>query len=176
MSLEPLPEPQALREALEHDIYSSSGNPLKFGSLLYDCDVYPAEKRILIIFIRHFFCGNCQEYVRRLSATDSPFHPSHKSTATTWTINFSKPATRILPTVIVIGPGQPSLIASYKALTQCPFDIYADPSTRLYSLLGMHRTLSIGVIVFPGTGIQENLADKARKLGIAVWKFGKGGA
>ena len=26
-----------------------------------------------------------------------------------------------------------------------------------------------GVIVFPGTGIQDNLADKARKLGIAVW-------
>ena len=26
---------------------------------------------------------------------------------------------------------------------------------------------------FPGTGIQDNLADKARKLGIPVWKFGK---
>ena len=36
--------------------------------------------------------------------------------------------------------------------------------------------LPIGVIVFPGTGIQENLADKARKLGIPVWKFGNGGA
>ncbi|WP_316227979.1 DUF2493 domain-containing protein [Bradyrhizobium sp. SZCCHNR3015] len=36
--------------------------------------------------------------------------------------------------------------------------------------------LPIGVMVFPGTGIQENLADKARKLGIPVWKFGKGGA
>jgi hypothetical protein len=35
--------------------------------------------------------------------------------------------------------------------------------------------LPIGVMVFPGTGIQENLADKARKLGIPVWKFGKGG-
>ena len=30
--------------------------------------------------------------------------------------------------------------------------------------------------VFPGTGIQDNLADKARKLGIPVWKFGSGGA
>jgi hypothetical protein len=25
---------------------------------------------------------------------------------------------------------------------------------------------------FPGTGIQDNLADKANRLGIAVWKFG----
>jgi hypothetical protein len=28
----------------------------------------------------------------------------------------------------------------------------------------------------PGSGIQENLADKARKLGIPVWRFGSGGA
>ena len=44
----------------------------------------------------------------------------------------------------------------------------------------MLDVLPIGVLVFPGTGIQENLADKARKLGIPVWKFGtkpeKGGA
>jgi hypothetical protein len=26
-----------------------------------------------------------------------------------------------------------------------------------------------------GTGIQDNLADKAKKLGIPVWKFGDGG-
>ena len=36
--------------------------------------------------------------------------------------------------------------------------------------------LPIGVMVFPGTGIQDNLADKARNLGIPVWKFGSGGA
>ncbi len=40
----------------------------------------------------------------------------------------------------------------------------------------MLDVLPIGVMVFPGTGIQDNLADKARKLGIPVWKFGKGGA
>jgi hypothetical protein len=38
------------------------------------------------------------------------------------------------------------------------------------------EVLPIGVIVFPGSGIQENLADKARKLGIPVWRFGAGGA
>jgi hypothetical protein len=40
----------------------------------------------------------------------------------------------------------------------------------------MLAVLPIGVIVFPGTGIQANLADKAKKLGIPVWKFGEGGA
>jgi hypothetical protein len=32
--------------------------------------------------------------------------------------------------------------------------------------------LPIGVLVFPGSGISANLADKARKLGIPVWTFG----
>jgi len=36
-------------------------------------------------------------------------------------------------------------------------------------------TLPIGVVVFPGTGIQDNLADKARKLGIPLFDFRKGG-
>jgi hypothetical protein len=38
------------------------------------------------------------------------------------------------------------------------------------------EVLPIGVVVCPGSGIQENLADKARKLGIPVWRLGTGGA
>jgi SLOG family YspA-like protein len=34
-------------------------------------------------------------------------------------------------------------------------------------------TLPIGVVVFPGSGISANLADKAKKLGIPVWRFDK---
>ena len=40
----------------------------------------------------------------------------------------------------------------------------------------MLAVIPIGVLVFPGTGIQDNLADKARKLGIPVYRFGSGGA
>ncbi|HEV7228060.1 DUF2493 domain-containing protein [Brevundimonas sp.] len=40
----------------------------------------------------------------------------------------------------------------------------------------MLDVLPIGVVVFPGTGIQDNLADKARKLGIPLFDFRKGGA
>ncbi|SEL66950.1 DUF2493 domain-containing protein [Jannaschia helgolandensis] len=35
--------------------------------------------------------------------------------------------------------------------------------------------LPIGVIIFPGTGIQDNFADKARKLGIKAYDFRKKG-
>ena len=40
----------------------------------------------------------------------------------------------------------------------------------------MLDAMPIGVIVFPGTGIQENLADKARKMGIPVYRLAKGSA
>jgi len=41
----------------------------------------------------------------------------------------------------------------------------------------MLDTMPLGVIVFAGTGIQDNLADKAKKLGLRLWDCrGKGGA
>ena len=40
----------------------------------------------------------------------------------------------------------------------------------------MLETLPIGVVVFPGSGISANLADKARKMGIPVWRFTGDGA
>lgn len=36
--------------------------------------------------------------------------------------------------------------------------------------------LPIGVVVFPGSGISDNLADKAKKLGIPLFDFRRGGA
>ena len=39
----------------------------------------------------------------------------------------------------------------------------------------MLEVLPIGVVVFPGTGIQDNLADKAKKMGIPLFDFRKGG-
>lgn len=33
-------------------------------------------------------------------------------------------------------------------------------------------TLPVGVMIFPGSGIQDNLADKARGLGLKVWRLG----
>jgi hypothetical protein len=39
----------------------------------------------------------------------------------------------------------------------------------------MLETVPTGVVVFPGSGIQENLADKARALGIPVWRKASAG-
>ena len=41
----------------------------------------------------------------------------------------------------------------------------------------MLEALPAGLIAFPGSGISANLADKARKMGIPVWRFDpEGGA
>ena len=65
--------------------------------------------------------------------------------------------------------------ASNRKVTQIPFKpdwtkhAKAAPFRRNDAMLD---TMPIGVIHFPGTGIQDNLADKARKLGIPVMKHG----
>jgi hypothetical protein len=48
----------------------------------------------------------------------------------------------------------------------------AAPFKRNDQLLG---TLPIGVVVFPGSGVTDNLADKARRLGIPLFDFRKAG-
>lgn len=40
----------------------------------------------------------------------------------------------------------------------------------------MLQALPIGIVVFPGSGIVANLADKARQMGIPVWRFEETGA
>ncbi|KAL5119641.1 hypothetical protein ACEQ8H_002487 [Pleosporales sp. CAS-2024a] len=85
--------------------------------------------RQLIIFIRHFFCGNCQEFLRTLSSSITPEDVLALPTPTF---------------ITVIGCGKPALIPMYAETTKCPFPIYADPTRKLYDLLGMTRTYQLG--------------------------------
>jgi len=95
-------------------------------------DLYRGEgvaPRQLIIFVRHFFCGNCQEYLRELSASVSPES----------LLALPEPTF-----ITVIGCGRPELIEMYTETTKCPFPIYAEPTRKLYDLLSMTRTLELG--------------------------------
>ena len=88
------------------------------------------------------------------------------------------------PDMVLLHGGSPkgaeliaSKWASNRKVTQIPFKpdwtkhAKAAPFKRNDAMLD---TMPIGVIHFPGTGIQDNLADKARKLGIPVMKFDGG--
>ncbi|KAF2251088.1 hypothetical protein BU26DRAFT_423657 [Trematosphaeria pertusa] len=95
-------------------------------------DLYKGEgvaPRQMIIFVRHFFCGNCQEYLRELSASITPES----------LLALPEPTF-----ITVIGCGRPDLIEMYSQTTSCPFPVYADPTRKLYDYLGMTRTLDLG--------------------------------
>ena len=86
------------------------------------------------------------------------------------------------PDMVLIHGGSPKgaeLIASKWATTRKVPQIAFKPNWTKHAKAApfkrndaMLELLPIGVMHFPGTGIQDNLADKAKRLGIAVWKFG----
>src|SRR5277367_6551463 len=86
------------------------------------------------------------------------------------------------PDMVLIHGGSPKgaeLIASKWATTRKVPQIAFKPDWTKHAKAApfkrndaMLELLPIGVMHFPGTGIQDNLADKAKRLGIPVWKFG----
>jgi peroxiredoxin len=107
-------------------ILDSNGTPHLF-STLYTTDNY--NQQTLFIFIRHFFCGSCKDYIGALSQ-EGGLTPNELSAAN--------------KRLIIIGCGQPNIIEQYTKDTKCPFPIYADPTQKLYDAFGMIRTLSLG--------------------------------
>ena len=77
----------------------------------------------------HPHLQNCQDYLRFLS----------QSITTSALASLSPPTS-----IIVIGCGTASLIRDYITFTDTPFPVYADPSRKLYDILRMTQTLSLG--------------------------------
>lgn len=82
---------------------------------------------VLLVFIRHFYCGSCKDFVRALAAEPSLSPQSLGPT-----------------TLCIVGCGQPSLIPAYRAELGAPWEFYSDPSGAVYDALGMHRSLALG--------------------------------
>ena len=102
---------------------------------LTDLTSSASAARVLLVFIRHFYCGSCKDFVRALAAEPSLSPQSLLST---------NPGTALC----IVGCGQPSLIPAYRAELGAPWEFYSDPSGVVYDALGMHRSLASG----PGTG------------------------
>lgn len=145
-----LPSSETLRKIEDYVVLDRDGKSRPFKSLYTGKHV---ARRVLIIFVRHFFCGvwstprapytlslfstdktrptpqNCQEYLRTLSSAITPESLLRLPISTF---------------VAVVGCGDPALIDMYAEATGCAFPIYADPTRRLYTELGMVRTLALG--------------------------------
>ncbi|KAK0636336.1 AhpC/TSA antioxidant enzyme-domain-containing protein [Bombardia bombarda] len=121
-----LPSAATLAKIANYVVLDRDGKSHTFRSLYTGTH---AARRVLLIFVRHFFCGQCQEYLRTLSASITPDALLRLPVSTF---------------IAVIGCGDPALIDMYAAETGCPFPIYADPTRKLYDELGMIRTLALG--------------------------------
>lgn len=122
------PDRATLAAAYNIPIYAADGTAMPFGQIYHPATA--THTRQLVIFIRHFYCGACQAYLKALSDN------------ITMQEYFSIPT----PTsIIVIGCGHPELIPFYKLKTGCPFPIYAEPSRALFKRLGMVLSVNIGM-------------------------------
>ncbi|KAF2725833.1 hypothetical protein K431DRAFT_280559 [Polychaeton citri CBS 116435] len=119
-----LPDAPTLQLAGELPIQDKDGLTHRFS------DLYTSPGQHLVIFIRHFFCGNCEEYIRALAAQLSPSTLGKE--------------TSLPSSIVIIGCGSPKLIADYASRTDCPYPIYADPDRKLYKVLGMGQNLAQG--------------------------------
>ncbi|KIJ66638.1 hypothetical protein HYDPIDRAFT_109750 [Hydnomerulius pinastri MD-312] len=107
-----LPDEPSLLQACQTLVLDSQGQSTEFGSIFND-------KPTIVVFIRHFFCGSCQDYVMHVSSVrQEALAAAGKQ-------------------VVIIGCGSYEPIAHYKETTLCPFPIYADPTRKLYHTLGM---------------------------------------
>ncbi|KAF7196419.1 Peroxiredoxin-like 2C [Pseudocercospora fuligena] len=130
-----LPSPQTLAQAGDLKIKDKDGNEIPFK------DLYTGKadnERQLIIFIRHFFCGSCEQYVMALSKDLSPAALQASNTSITL-IGCGEP--KCIPGILYIFSAQQisptKCILGYIERTSCPYPTYTNPSASIYKALGM---------------------------------------
>ncbi|KAJ5744780.1 hypothetical protein N7533_009650 [Penicillium manginii] len=109
---EELPTPETCRKIEDYQVLDREGKKHSFKSVY---DGPSSADRVVVIFIRHFFCG--PEGLLKLPTSTS---------------------------IAIVGCGDPGLIDSYASRTGCQFPIYADPTQKLYEDLGMVSNLAMG--------------------------------
>ncbi|TQV95240.1 hypothetical protein V2A60_009714 [Cordyceps javanica] len=121
-----IPSDATLAKVANYALLDKHGKSHTFQSLYNSPN---GARRVLVVFVRHFFCGNCQEYIRALAES------------------ISSEALLGLPvstSIVIIGCGDPQLIEMYVEATRCPFPLYTDPKSVLFDALGMVKTLALG--------------------------------
>jgi hypothetical protein len=119
-----IPAMSSLKRLSMYPLYDSSNRSTTLSTLFSPSCL--RKQRVLLIFIRNFFCGNCQQFLLSLG---SQLPPSSLPSDTA---------------VAIIGCGAPSLLPSYLELTHCPYPLYTDPRGELYRKLGMQKSWSLG--------------------------------
>ncbi|KAH9028436.1 hypothetical protein EDB83DRAFT_2422495 [Lactarius deliciosus] len=131
----PAIDAKALETATDIHVFDKKGGKVRFGDIFND-------QKTIVVFIRHFFCGSCMQYVSQL--------------ATVRADALEEASTKI----IVVGCGDWSLIEGYQSTPHSPRtsstydrpapfventgfkgELYANPDRKLYDTLGLVSNL-----------------------------------
>ncbi|KAF8525902.1 AhpC/TSA antioxidant enzyme-domain-containing protein, partial [Hysterangium stoloniferum] len=94
-----------------------------------------------VVFIRHFLCPFCADYMRSI-VREVPPEVLRKANVK----------------LIVISHGSPYMIKSWKSIFNLPYEVYTDPSRKIHRALNMMiRTLSGGPRSERGDYLEHNL-------------------
>ncbi|KAI0091040.1 AhpC/TSA antioxidant enzyme-domain-containing protein, partial [Irpex rosettiformis] len=149
-----IPTQKQLENAASYTVIAQNGIRVPFGDLFRD-------KRAIVIFIRHFWCPMCQDYMYSIARTVNP-----------------EALSRAGVNLIIIGNGSPAMIKSYRHIFRTPFELYVDPTHRVYNSLGMTlRTTHPGPDHERGDYVRHGLfggiamvVRNALRVGMPVWE------
>ncbi|KAF7428262.1 hypothetical protein PC9H_007483 [Pleurotus ostreatus] len=149
-----VPSRSQLQQAALLSVVGQRGERISFGELFQ-------KQKTLVIFIRHFWCPLCQDYMASVSRSVSP-----------------EMLKRAGVKLVIISNGSHKMIRSYRKIFRTPFQVYTDPTHRVYDALGMTTEVA-DEFTAPGgyvrhgvfSGIAMVVAN-ALKVGMPVWERG----
>ncbi|KAK7035298.1 hypothetical protein VNI00_012065 [Paramarasmius palmivorus] len=146
-----IPTREQLRHAEQLCVISESGVRVPFG------DLWKNQKTV-VIFIRHFLCPLCQDYMFSISRNISADMLKDEGIQ-----------------LVIIGNGCYELIKYYRKIFRSPFAIYTDPGREVYNAMGMTlETLEKGprssYIRHGAVGGFGMVLANAVKVNMPIWK------
>nr|XP_056704751.1 peroxiredoxin-like 2C [Euleptes europaea] len=107
-------EPVRLRDASSRLVVDAAGEGLPFGALWQ-------QQKTVVVFVRHFLCYACKEYVEDLGKIPKEFLQDANVR------------------LVVIGQSSHHHIKPFCNLTGYPHEMFVDPERKIYRTLGMKR-------------------------------------
>ncbi|KAH9945811.1 AhpC/TSA antioxidant enzyme-domain-containing protein [Epithele typhae] len=105
-----LPGAETISKAAQVAVFDSEGKEVPFGSLI------DGDKKTIVVFIRHFFCGSCKQYTEQLATVREDALKDAGAT------------------ILLVGCGDWQPIKHYNESTGFRGPIYANPGRELYQI------------------------------------------
>ncbi|KAJ9104932.1 hypothetical protein QFC19_003727 [Naganishia cerealis] len=114
-----LPTPRELLVVSKLQVYNVEGEKVMFGDIVAG----GGGQQTIVVFIRHWYCPLCAEYVECIVRTVDP-----------------EALEKANVKLVIIGNGSRRMLPAYsKKVMRSPFEMFTDPKLRVYRGLGMTR-------------------------------------